>query len=169
MTKDESEMMSAYTVVFDGLAHLGPGDPETTRNIAERFSPHLPSEPRVADFGCGVGASTIVLAQSLPKARILALDSHAPFISRLQTAAITQGFNERITAMVGDMAEPPPLDHISVNLQDIVAAWTINPGKNTPKIEGVEVKKTIKSGLIFEAFLVFTARFKNNALNNNRL
>jgi SAM-dependent methyltransferase len=110
MTQDDSEIMAAYTVVFDGLVLLGPGDAGTTRNLVERLRPYLSSGPRVADFGCGVGASTLMLAQTLLKARVLALDSHAPFISRLQTAAITRGLSERISAVVGNMAEPPPLD-----------------------------------------------------------
>ncbi len=112
MPPDASEIMPAYTVVFDGLVHLGPGDAGSTRDLAERLRPYLSSRPRVADFGCGVGASTLVLAQTLPKAHVLALDAHAPFISRLQTAAIARGLSERISAAVGDMAEPPPLNGI---------------------------------------------------------
>jgi len=110
MADEENEIMSAYTVVFDDLVHLGPGDLATTRNLAERLCPDLPSESRVADFGCGVGASALVLAQSMPNARVLALDSHAPFIARLETAAKARGLGERISAVVGDMADPPSLD-----------------------------------------------------------
>jgi SAM-dependent methyltransferase len=107
MVCDDSEIMDAYTVVFDGLFHLGPGDPEITRDIAEKIRPLLPSTPRVADFGCGVGASTLVLAKVLPDAHVLALDIHAPFIARLQSAAAELGLDDRIQATVGDMAEPP--------------------------------------------------------------
>ena len=66
MADDENEIMAAYTVVFDQLVHLGPGDSATTRNLVQRLRPDLPSRSRVADFGCGVGASTMVLAQCLP-------------------------------------------------------------------------------------------------------
>jgi cyclopropane fatty-acyl-phospholipid synthase-like methyltransferase len=112
MTQEENEIMSAYTVVFDHLVHLGPGDSATTRNLAERLCPDLPPGSRVADFGCGVGASALVLAQSLPKARVLALDSHAPFIARLETAANARGLGEHISAVVGDMVDPPSLDGV---------------------------------------------------------
>ncbi len=112
MQQKENDIANAYTVVFDGLSHLGPGDPETTRNLAERLCPDLPSGSRVADFGCGVGASAIVLAQSLPKARVLALDSHAPFVARLENAANAVGLGERINAIVGDMVDPPSLDGV---------------------------------------------------------
>ena len=108
----ENEIMSAYTVVFDHLVYLGPGDSTTTRNLVERLHSDLPSGSRVADFGCGVGASALVLAECLPEARVLALDSHAPFIARLETAASARGLGERISAVVGDMADPPPLDGV---------------------------------------------------------
>ena len=95
MTQAEEEIMAAYTVVFDQLVHLGPGDAETTRQLAERLLPHLPLASRVADFGCGIGAPTMVLAQSLPSARILAVNAHQSFIARLETAA--SGVGERIS------------------------------------------------------------------------
>ena len=112
MPPDVREIMAAYTVVFDDLVHLGPGDAGTTKELAQRLRPDLSSTPRVADFGCGVGASSLVLAQTLPKAHVLALDSHAPFVARLETAAIAQGLSERISGAVGDMADPPPLNDI---------------------------------------------------------
>jgi serine/threonine-protein kinase HipA len=113
MAHEENEIISAYAVVFDDLVHLGPGDSATTRNLAERLRPDLPSGSRVADFGCGVGASALVLAQSLPMARVLALDSHAPFIARLETVANARGLGERISAVVGDMTDPPSLDGVT--------------------------------------------------------
>jgi len=110
MTQEEIEIASAYTVVFDGLDYLGPGDSATTRKIAERLRTEFPSPSRVADFGCGVGASALVLAQSLPMARVLAVDSHAPFIAHLEAAANAVGAGDSISAVVGDMADPPCLD-----------------------------------------------------------
>ncbi len=112
MTQEENEIMRAYTVVFDHLVHLGPGDSATTRSLVERLRSDLPSESRVADLGCGTGASALVLAQCLQKAHVLALDSHAPFIARLETSASARGHGERISAVVGDMADPPPLDGV---------------------------------------------------------
>jgi SAM-dependent methyltransferase len=109
----ENEIMSAYTVIFDNLVYLGPGDSAVTRNLVERLRSDLPSESRVADLGCGVGASALVLAQSLPKAHVLALDSHAPFIARLEARVDSHGLGERISAVVGDMMAPPPLEGVT--------------------------------------------------------
>ena len=79
-------LKSQSTAEIIKLCRLGPGDPATTKNLAEQLCPDLPSGSRIADFGCGVGASALVLAQSLPKARVFALDSHAPFVARLENA-----------------------------------------------------------------------------------
>lgn len=128
----EQEIMNAYTVIFDQLSQLGPGDSEITRSLVERLRSDLPRAPRVADFGCGVGASSLVLAQSLPEARILAVDMHEPFIERLKTEASNLGLADRINAAVGDMASPPPLDEIAGNF-DLIwsesAIYNIGRGK----------------------------------------
>ena len=113
MEQDNSEIMAAYSVIFDGLARLGPGDSGMTSEVLELIRASLPSAPRVADLGCGVGASALVLAESLPDARVLALDMHEPFISRLHDRAIELDLGERISAVAGDMTTPAALDGIS--------------------------------------------------------
>ena len=124
--------MSAYSVIFDDLVHLGPGDTLTTRNLVGRLRSDLPSQSRVADFGCGVGASALVLAQSLPKAHMLAVDSHAPFISRLESTAKAHGLGDRISAVVGDMMEPPPLEGVAGEFDLIWSESSIyNIGRST--------------------------------------
>jgi len=110
---EEAEIMNAYTVVFDGLDHLGPADPAITRKLVERLRPTLPPDARVADFGCGTGASTLVLAENLSKAHVLPLDGHAPFVERLETTDKTRGLGQRLHAVVGDLADPSPLDGIT--------------------------------------------------------
>jgi SAM-dependent methyltransferase len=112
MPLEDNDIASAFSIIFDDLNHLGPGDPAITGNLVRRLRPKLPSEPRVADFGCGVGASTLVLARSLPKARVLALDFHAPFVARLENEADAGGVGKCISAVVGDMANPPSLDGV---------------------------------------------------------
>jgi SAM-dependent methyltransferase len=112
MNDATTALLAAYTAVFAGLKHLGPADPEVTRELAEGLRAQLSVEPRVGDFGCGVGASALILAEALPRARILALDANEPFISRLRASASDRGFERQITAVVGDMAAPPGLDGV---------------------------------------------------------
>jgi SAM-dependent methyltransferase len=50
---------------------------------------------RVADVGCGHGASTIVLAQAFPNSRFFGFDYHGPSIERARQAAVEAGVGDR--------------------------------------------------------------------------
>jgi len=43
---------------------------------------------RVADVGCGLGASTILLAQAYPKSQFFGFDYHAPSVTAARSRAI---------------------------------------------------------------------------------
>ena len=110
MTESITDIMAAYSVIFKGLHYLGPGDAETTHGVIKRIKEFLPAAPRIADMGCGVGASTLALASAIPDALILAVDIHEPFIKQLQATASAQDLNKRIKAKVADMSNPPTLN-----------------------------------------------------------
>jgi SAM-dependent methyltransferase len=50
---------------------------------------------RVADVGCGHGASTIVMAKAFPNARFYGFDYHAPSVERAKQAAAEAGVADR--------------------------------------------------------------------------
>jgi len=52
---------------------------------------------RVADVGCGHGASTILMAQAFPESSFVGFDYHAPSIERAREAAARAGVSERAT------------------------------------------------------------------------
>lgn len=85
----------------------GPGsDAETLRamglaRLTDRR--HL----KIADIGCGTGASCRVLASKLPGSHITAVDAVEPFIERLRERVAGLGLAERIDAVVGDMKSLP--------------------------------------------------------------
>ena len=51
---------------------------------------------RVADVGCGHGASTVAMARAYPQSRFVGFDSHAPSISAAAKAAAEAGVGERV-------------------------------------------------------------------------
>jgi ubiquinone/menaquinone biosynthesis C-methylase UbiE len=90
---------SYFYEIYEAIPRQGPGDRDSTLR-ALRLMPALSSGHRVLDIGCGTGAQTLDLARSTP-ARIVAVDNHEPFISRLTERAAD--LDDRIAATVGDM------------------------------------------------------------------
>lgn len=102
-------VLDDYELIID--LHLrndrqGPGgDDETSRAIAlARLGPLQPL--RVADIGCGTGASSLVLAETLG-AHVTAVDAAQPFIDRLAERASERGLGERITPVSARMEALP--------------------------------------------------------------
>lgn len=62
----------------------------------------LEAGARVADVGCGHGASTIVMAQAFPASRFFGFDLHAPSIDAARERAGAQGVGDRATFEVAD-------------------------------------------------------------------
>jgi ubiquinone/menaquinone biosynthesis C-methylase UbiE len=87
--------------LFDGLPRQGPGDEGSTLR-ALGLVPRLQPGMRVLDLGCGTGSQTRVLARQTG-ARIVAIDSHAPFVDELSRQARALGLHDLIDARVGDM------------------------------------------------------------------
>jgi SAM-dependent methyltransferase len=67
----------------------------------------LQAGARVADVGCGHGASAIVMAESYPNARIWGFDYHAPSIETARERASEAGVADRTTFEVAGAKEYP--------------------------------------------------------------
>jgi SAM-dependent methyltransferase len=66
---------------------------------------------RVADVGCGHGASTIVLAKAFPNSRFFGFDYHAPSIERARAAAAEAGVADRVEFAVAPAKTFPGKDY----------------------------------------------------------
>jgi SAM-dependent methyltransferase len=62
---------------------------------------------RVADVGCGLGASTILMAKAFPKSRFFGFDSHAESIALASRRARDAGVGERVEFAVARSTDYP--------------------------------------------------------------
>lgn len=58
--------------------------------------PRLQAGARVADVGCGVGFSTLVMAQAFPASQFVGYDFHAPSIEQANAHASAHGLADRV-------------------------------------------------------------------------
>jgi len=62
---------------------------------------------KVADVGCGHGASTIIMAQAFPNSRFWGFDNHEASIKQARSKAEAAGLSDRISFAVSDAAHIP--------------------------------------------------------------
>ena len=84
----------------------GPGDGKETEKALALAALDRSRPLKVADIGCGTGASTLVLAKQL-NAQITAVDFLPEFIDILQANAKREGLDNRIDPLVCAMEDLP--------------------------------------------------------------
>jgi SAM-dependent methyltransferase len=94
---------------------------------------------RVADVGCGHGASTILMALAYPKSKFYAYDYHGPSITRAKQLAKEAGVAKRITFEQASAKDYPPLEY------DMVAFFDCLHDMGDPVGAGKHVKSTMAS------------------------
>lgn len=62
---------------------------------------------KVADVGCGHGASTILIGQSFPNSSVTGFDYHAPSVDRARERAAAAGLGDRVSFDVASAADFP--------------------------------------------------------------
>jgi ubiquinone/menaquinone biosynthesis C-methylase UbiE len=77
--------------------------PGYVNNIVQAWLPaiegavdKLKAGAKVADVGCGVGFSTLLMAQAFPASRFVGYDFHAPSIEQANVHAAAHGFGDRV-------------------------------------------------------------------------
>ena len=78
--------------------------PGYVNNIVQNWIPglegvetKLTSGAKVADIGCGVGFSTLLMAQAYPNSHFVGFDFHAPSIEEARSHAQAHGVSERVS------------------------------------------------------------------------
>lgn len=84
----------------------GPGGDDETRLAITLSGLSGAQGLKIADIGCGTGASTLVLAQELD-AHVTAVDFSQDFLDRLDVAAKRTGKGERIKTLAASMDALP--------------------------------------------------------------
>lgn len=70
--------------------------------------PKLEAGARVADIGCGVGFSTLLMARAFPQSEFIGYDFHEPSIRQARAHAVEHGLADRVrfeTAAAKDIAD----------------------------------------------------------------
>ncbi|NNE71142.1 MAG: methyltransferase domain-containing protein [Rhodothermales bacterium] len=86
----------------DGLRQ-GPGSIKTTRRALDLTGLGKSELLRVADIGCGTGASTLVLARELPHSHITAVDLFPAFLDLLVERVQAAGLLDRVQPLEASM------------------------------------------------------------------
>jgi ubiquinone/menaquinone biosynthesis C-methylase UbiE len=80
--------------LMKNIPRAGPGNNEATRKAFSMLY-DLPPYPMILDIGCGPGMQTIELAK-ISNGKIVALDIHQPFLTRLLQKAQTERVDDKI-------------------------------------------------------------------------
>ncbi len=86
---------------------LGPGSDSETELALRLCGLDFAAPLRIADIGCGTGASTLLLARLLPNAHITAVDLFPEFLDTLASRAHNAHLTDRITPLAASMDELP--------------------------------------------------------------
>lgn len=105
MDLGDPDTLALFLEVYGTLPRAGPGGDDHTVRALDSVPGRAPST--VLDIGCGPGAQTEALARSLPGARILALDLLAAMARETKRRCTDAHLQNRVRALVGDMARPP--------------------------------------------------------------
>jgi SAM-dependent methyltransferase len=92
---------------------------------------------KVADIGCGHGASTIIMAQAFPNSSFSGFDYHMPSIERARHAASEAGVSDRVVFEAASAKEYPGHDY------DLVCVFDCLHDMGDPVGASAHVRETL--------------------------
>jgi SAM-dependent methyltransferase len=117
----------------------------------------LKSGARVADVGCGHGASTIIMAQAYPKSEFIGFDYHEPSIVHAREAAKKAGLGDRVRFEVASAKSYPGSDY------DLVTVFDCLHDMGDPVGASAHVRESLKK----DGTWMIVEPFANDELENN--
>lgn len=111
--------------------------------------PLLKQGAKIADVGCGLGASTILMAQAYPNSTVIGFDFHPKSIELARQRATEAGVGDRVRFEVAKAKEYPGKDY------DFVTFFDCLHDMGDPKGAAAHVRETLKANgtwMIVEPF-----------------
>ena len=115
----------------------------------EGVEARLKAGARVADVGCGHGASTIIMAEAHPSSTFVGFDYHEPSVQHARKAAKDAGLGDRVSFEVARAQDFPGTDY------DLVAMFDCLHDMGDPAGAAAHVRSSLKpdgTWLIVEPF-----------------
>jgi SAM-dependent methyltransferase len=117
----------------------------------------LEAGARIADVGCGKGASTILMAQAFPKSHFTGFDYHDQSIAGARDSAKRQGIADRVTFEVAKAKEYPGTNY------DFVAVFDCLHDMGDPVGAAAHVLKSLQK----DGTWMIVEPFANDQLKDN--
>lgn len=134
---DEQTMFALMVDLHRDGMRQGPGSDAETLRALQLTRLDRDAGLRVADIGCGTGASTLALARALPNARITAVDLFPEFLGILVERAGEAGCLERIDTVVESM------DSLPFAAESFDLIWSEGAIYNMGFREGIEAWRSL--------------------------
>lgn len=112
---------------------------------------------RVADVGCGKGASTILMAKAFPESRFFGFDYHPESIDAARESAKQEGLADRVTFAVSKAKEFPGKDY------DFVAVFDCLHDMGDPVGAAAHVRQSLSK----DGTWMIVEPFANDQLKDN--
>lgn len=125
----------------------------------EGMEEKLKKGAKVADIGCGHGASTLLMAKAYPKSQFVGFDYHGPSIEKAREKAKAAGVADRVTFEVASAKEFPGRGY------DLVAFFDCLHDMGDPVGAAKHVRKALAGGgtwMIVEPFATDDAKMNHN-------
>ena len=117
----------------------------------------LEAGTRVADVGCGKGASTVLMAKAFPKSQFSGFDYHDKSIEGARAIAAREGLSDRVTFEVTKAKEFPGTDY------DLVTVFDCLHDMGDPVGAATHVRKSLSK----DGTWMIVEPFANDELQDN--